>query len=87
MLQLFGQLKRRRHRHFAEICLLRLLDGDRQVDPVPSLDVMVKGFLNPLFQLMKHELPSITRGLEMAFRSGGESCLDFVLGRLARQFA
>ena len=50
LLQLFGKLKRHRQRDFAKIRLLGLFDRDGQIESVARLDVMVKGFLNPLFQ-------------------------------------
>jgi hypothetical protein len=42
------------HRHFAEIALPGLLDGNRQVDPIAGLNVRAKCLRNPLFQGMKH---------------------------------
>jgi len=48
--QLARQLKGHRNGQFAEFSLLGLLDGNRQLDSVSRQDVMVKGFLNPLFQ-------------------------------------
>ena len=52
--QLFGQLKRSRHGHFAEIALPRLLDGYRQIEAVAHLYVCVKGAGNVLFDGMEH---------------------------------
>ena len=40
--KLLGELERRRHRHFAEIALPRLLDGHRQIDAVADLNMGVK---------------------------------------------
>ena len=39
LLQQFGQLECRRHRQFAEFRLLGLLDGNRQIDAVPGLNM------------------------------------------------
>ena len=48
--QLLGQLERRRHGHFAEIALPRLLDGDREIDAVANLNVRVEGARQSVFQ-------------------------------------
>ncbi len=50
LLQLLGKLEGRRDRQLAELGLLGLLDGNRQIDSVSRLNVLVKSFLNPLFQ-------------------------------------
>ena len=49
LLQLFGQLECGGHGQFAEIALLGLLDGHREIDAIARLDVLVKGALNLLF--------------------------------------
>ena len=54
LLQLFGQLKCGRHGQFAEIALLGLLDGDRQIDAIARLDVIVKGALYLFFKGVEH---------------------------------
>ena len=72
--QLFGQLERGRHGHFAEIALLGLLDGYCQIDAVARLDVIVKGALNLLFERMKHlrEILRIEDLLDSERTFGGE---------------
>ena len=54
LLQLFGQLEGGRHRQFAEVALLGLLDGDGKIDAIARLDVIVKGALNLFFEDVKH---------------------------------
>ena len=50
LLQLLGKLEGRRDRQLAELRLFGLFDRNRQIDSVSRLNVLVKGFLNPLFQ-------------------------------------
>ena len=59
--QLFGELERGGHGHFAEIALPRLLDGDRQIDAVADLNVRAKGRGNLLFDGMKHGKPQYNK--------------------------
>ena len=51
---MFGQLEGGGHGQFAEIALLGLLDGDREIDTIARLDVIVKGALHLLFEGVKH---------------------------------
>jgi len=44
----------RRHGHFAEIALARLLDGYRQIETVARQYVCTKGVGNALFDGMEH---------------------------------
>jgi len=39
---LFGELEGRRHRHFAEPALPRLLDYDREIDTVTNLNMFTE---------------------------------------------
>ena len=48
--QLLGELERRRHRQLAELALLRLLDGYRQIDAVAGLNVRMESARNSVFQ-------------------------------------
>ena len=59
--QLLGQLKRRRHGHFAELALPRLLDGDRQIDAVADLYVRVERAGDLLFNGMEHGNPEYNK--------------------------
>ena len=57
--QLLGQLEGRRHRHFAEIALPRLLDRNGDIDAVADQNVCVKCVGNALLNGMEHGNSSI----------------------------
>ena len=64
--QLFGELEGRRHGHFAEIALPRLLDRDRQIDAVADLNVRVESAGYLLFDGMEHGNPEYNKRVRRA---------------------
>ena len=59
LLELLRQMERHRQRQLAEIRLLGLLNDNRHIQCVSRRDVLLKNFLDSLFEEMKHQNPSI----------------------------
>jgi len=59
LLKLFCQMECHGQRQLAEVRLFGLLDDNRHIRCVSHRDVLLKDFLDSLFEEMKHENPSI----------------------------
>ena len=72
--QLLGELEGGRHRHFAEVALPRLLDGDRQIDAVANLNVRAERAGDLLFNGMEHGNYEYSKGCSASVRYIRKCC-------------